>query len=289
MKQNLEKEVILPYVTVRLATISWQGIGERPHFPGYSLCQRLSDNHSPLRIGNLATPEMLPRVRSVGFLPAGRSVFLYPLESDLRVLYCFYDADYVERVTQISKDKWERYATSLAALRNQRIEVLMQEIHAELEKPGYGRELLIESVTNMMLVELARYVRKLEKKGSGKGESQPLASWQLRRIEERIQASIELGYPSLGDLAGICGISKEHLARSFKATTGWQIHKYISSERISTAKTMLARNDVSCEEVSSRLGFKSPAYFSTAFRRIAGKTPTEFRKQIRENQTGDLM
>ena len=286
MQQNLEKEVILPNVTVQLATISWQGIGERPYYPGYSLSQRLSDNHSPLRIGNLAAPEMLPRVRSVGFLPAGSSINLYPIEKPLKVLYCFYEPDYLESTTQIERGVWERHTGSLVALRNPRIEVMMQEIHAELEQPGFAHEQLIEAVTTMILIELARHVRKLEQKGS-KGEHQPLASWQLRRIEERIQASLEMGYPNLSELAKICGISKEHLARSFKATTGWQIHKYIAEERIRTAKSMLAENRSSCEEVSMRLGFKSPAYFSTAFRRLTGKTPTEYRKQAQSTHTGE--
>jgi len=101
----------------------------------------------------------------------------------------------------------------------------------------------------------------------------------LRRIEERIRASLEMGYPISSELADICGISQGHLARSFKASTGWQIHRYIAEERIKTAKAMLAQGQLSCEEVSARLGFKSPGYFSTAFRRMTGKTPSEFRRQ----------
>ncbi|WP_321390674.1 helix-turn-helix transcriptional regulator [Emcibacter sp.] len=185
----------------------------------------------------------------------------------------------------MTREQWERHTGSLVALRNQRIEVMMQELHAELEQPGFAHEQLIEAVTTMMLIELARHVRQLEKKGTGRGDHLPLAAWQLRRIEERIQASLELGYPNLSELATICGISKEHLARSFKAATGWQIHKYIAGERIRTAKTMLTRSQYSCEEVSVRLGFKSPAYFSTAFRRVTGKTPTEFKRQALTSQS----
>lgn len=106
-----------------------------------------------------------------------------------------------------------------------------------------------------------------------------MAPWQLRRIEERIQASLELGYPDSSELANLCGVSQGHLARAFKASTGWQIHRYIAEQRLDAAKTMLAEERVSCEEVSLRLGFTSAGYFSTAFRRMTGKTPREFRKQ----------
>lgn len=279
MRHYLENEVILSNVTVQLATISWEGIGESPLYPSYALFQRLSENHSPLRIGNVSAAETLPRVRSVGFLPAGRSIRLFPIEKPLRVLYCFYDASFVESTTEIGREQWEKHAGSLVALRNQRLEIMMQEIYAELEQPGFAHRLLIESVAIMMLVELARHVRQLEKKRSKQGDSLPLAPWQLQRIEERIRKSQEMGYPNLRELADLCRVSQGHLARSFKTVTGWQIHKYIAEERMEAAKKMLAQTEFSCEEVALRLGFKNPGYFSTAFRRRTGRTPTEFRRQ----------
>lgn len=288
MRQHLEQEVVLPNVTVQLSTITWEGVGEKPPRPAYSLFQRLSTNHSPLRIGNLSAPETLPRVRSVGFLPPGRSVRLFPIEKPLRVLYCFYDADFVENTTGIPRERWEKHTSSLIAPRNQRLEVMMQDMCAELDQPGFAHEILIEAVTTMMLVELARHARELDRKASGRGDSLPLAPWQLRRIQERIQASLEVGYPTLKELADLCGVSQGHLARAFKVATGWKIHQYIVEERLKTAKTMLAQRQFTCKEVSERLGFKSPAYFSTAFRRMTGKTPTDFRRQALARPFHDL-
>lgn len=279
MRQQLEQEIILPDVTVQLATISWEGVGERPPYPHYSLFQRLSGDHSPLRIGDLSTPQMLPRVRSVGLLPPDCSIRLLPIEKPMRVLYCFYDAEYVEETTGIARSRWEKQAAALRSIRNQRLETLMQEIQAELEQPGLAQEVLVESVTRLMLVELARHLTELERKNSRQSSSLPLAPWQLQRIEERIQAAPALGYPGPGELAELCGVSQGHLARSFKAATGWQLRRYIAVQRISAAKQLLADERLSCEEVAARLGFKSPGYFSTAFRRHTGKTPMEFRKQ----------
>ena len=279
MRPRTDKTVVLPHVTVQLATVDWEGIEETPAYPGYNLSQRLSDDHSPLRIGNLSAPQVLPRVRSVGLLPPGRPIRMLPIEKPLHVLHCVFDEAFFENATGIPREQWERHTDALVSIKNQRLEILMQEIYAELEQPGYGKELLIEAVCTMILVELARYVRKLERKSPGHRDSLALAHWQMRRIQERIEASLQLGYPGLAELAELCGISQGHLARSFKAATGRQIHKYITEERLKAAKTMLANEQLTCEQVATRLGFKSPAYFSTVFRRMTGKTPTEFRRQ----------
>ncbi len=280
MEHRLEKSVDLAKVSVQLATVNWQGIEDAPPYPGYNLSQRLSDDHPPLRLGNLKAPEILPRVRSVGFLPPGRAIRLFPVEKPLRVLYCIYDKDNFETITGIPQEIWDQHLGELVAIRNKRLEILMQEIHAELLQPGFCHELLIEGATAMMAAELARHLTRLERKKSRHGDSLALAPWQLRRIEERIQASPELGYPNLSDLAEICGLSQGHLMRAFKASTGWQIHKYIAEQRLESAKTLLAEERYTCEEVAVKLGFKTPAYFSTAFRRMTGKTPTEFRRQV---------
>ena len=47
MQLTLEKEVVLAGVTVQLATIRWEGMGQRPPHSGYSLFQRLSGDPSP--------------------------------------------------------------------------------------------------------------------------------------------------------------------------------------------------------------------------------------------------
>jgi len=288
MKQHIEINETFANVAVQLATVSWRAVEESSAASdGYSLCQRLSDDHPPLRIGNVAAHEAFPRVRSVGFLPPGCSVRLFPVEKPLRVLNCVFDSEYFQRTTGITEEHWERYTDQLVSIRNKRIEIMMQEIHAELVQPGYGHELLVESAGNMILVEMARYARELENRKAGQGASPALAPWQLRRIQQRIDAALEQGYPNLTELADMCGISQSHLMRSFKASTGWQIHKYIAEERLKTAKHLLGEEQYSCQAVSERLGFRSAAYFSTAFRRMTGKSPREYQRQVRASKTAE--
>jgi AraC family transcriptional regulator len=131
----------------------------------------------------------------------------------------------------------------------------------------------------MILVEMARYFRQLAEPRGAAGHG--LAPWQIRRIEQRIEAAELRGYPALAELAELAGISQSHLMRGFKASTGWPIHKFIAEERLRAAKQLLAREELNSKEIAGRLGFRNPAYFATAFRRMTGKTPSEYRREAR--------
>lgn len=281
MESVIEKSIVLDRVSVHLATIEWgPGLELLPPHADYSLCQRLSDNHAPLRIGNLPAREAFTRVRSVGFLPPGQPVSIFPGEP-FRAINCSFAPDYFEATAELPADLWEAHTADLVEIRNRRLEILMQEILGELLQPGFAHALLIEAAATMILVELARYGHQLQRSGARGGAGRGLAPWQLRRIRERLAAALEAGYPNLAELATLCGISQSHLMRSFKASTGWQIHKFIAEDRLKTAKTMLRQEHCNTKEIAGKLGFGSPAYFATAFRRMTGMTPSEFRKQAR--------
>lgn len=264
---------------VELATVQWFGVTETPVYSSYKISQRLSDDHPPLRVEKILTPETFPRARSVVLLPPGYSVRLFPLEKPLRILHCEFEKSYFEKVTQRNYEQWQKHLMSLLAMRNEQLEILMQKLYTELAQPDFGLELAVEAVCELILVELERHAKQLDRAESRDLASSALASWQLSRIQDRIAASLELGYPNIEELATICGISQGHLSRSFKQATGRHVHRYIAEERIQTAMRLLQDDHLSCEDVAHKLGYKSSAYFSTAFRRIAGKTPTKFKQQ----------
>lgn len=280
MRYEPETQVVLPSVTVELATITWSEASASPLRETHALFQRLSRDHPPLRLGELSAYDLLPRMRSVGFVPAGTSVPLAPVGKPLKVLTCFFDAAYAESRTGMATEFWARHRVALASLRNKRLELLMQELHAELEQPGPAHEFLIGALSDVMLVEVGRFALRQERRKTKQGIVLALAPWQLLKVEERINISPELGrYPSLSELAELCGISVGHLTRAFKVSTGWQIHKYISAQRIRTAHDLLCEGDLTCEQVAARLGFSSPGYFATAFRRMTGEAPSEVRRK----------
>jgi AraC family transcriptional regulator len=225
------------------------------------------------------THEAFPHERSVGIMPPGRAIRLLPLDAPFHFLNCAFERKHFELLTETSADDWEEHIAELPAVKERRLEVLMQELHSELLQPGFARDMLIEAVCVMVIVEMARFARRLSADSDRGAGAQTLAPWQMRRIRERLEASLEMGYPSLEELAELCGISQSHLMRTFKSSTGWPVHKFIAHERLSAAKRLLARDQLSSKEIAAKLGFRSPAYFATAFRRMAGTTPSGYRKQ----------
>lgn len=287
MESLIEKHLTLPHVTVNLATVQWGEVTEvDPSSRGYNICQRLSDRHAPLRIGNVNAHEAFPRFRSVAFLPPDCPVRLYPLEQPFRVLNCSFDKDYFEEITEITEEHWQEHTGALVAIKDRRLEAMMQEIYGELLQPDFAQDILIEAATTMILVEMARYGRRLDEVSGRGAAGHGLAPWQLRRIHERLESAIEIGYPGLDELAQLCGISQSHLMRTFKMATGWPIHKYIAEQRSEAAKLLLLEENLNSKEIAARLGFRSAAYFATAFRKATGKTPTEFRREARAGMVG---
>lgn len=74
-------------------------------------------------------------------------------------------------------------------------------------------------------------------------------------------------------------ISKFHLCRVFKAAMQITVVDYLNQVRIKNACRFLEAEDADVAEISARCGFNSPAYFSNVFKRITGRSPTEYRKE----------
>lgn len=84
---------------------------------------------------------------------------------------------------------------------------------------------------------------------------------------------------SLDDLEKIANISKYHLIRIFKEAYGITPIKYHQSSRIEKAKELAQYTNLSLNEISERIGFKSIHSFSRAFKNIEGVSPSFYRKK----------
>ena len=78
-------------------------------------------------------------------------------------------------------------------------------------------------------------------------------------------------------LARIAEVSGHHFIRTFCATYGETPHRYLQRRRIERAMFLLRATDRSVTDVCLDVGFSSLGTFSRTFRKIVGKSPTEFR------------
>jgi AraC-like DNA-binding protein/DNA-binding NarL/FixJ family response regulator len=72
------------------------------------------------------------------------------------------------------------------------------------------------------------------------------------------------------------GINVSYLSILFKAVMGVNFQEYLSQVRIRKAKEFLASGRFKVGEVAEKTGYTSRFYFSKAFKKIEGLTPSEF-------------
>ena len=84
----------------------------------------------------------------------------------------------------------------------------------------------------------------------------------------------------LKDIAEQAYLNPVYLSICFKKETGVNIVEYINEYRIERAKEFLMQVDLSIAEISEKVGFKTPRYFTSIFKRYMEMTPAEYRKKI---------
>jgi two-component system response regulator YesN len=81
---------------------------------------------------------------------------------------------------------------------------------------------------------------------------------------------------SIGSLADSMGVSEGHISRLFKAETDLSIGNYLTKYRIKRAMDYLKDVQVKVYEVAEKVGYQDIAYFSNTFKKLVGKTPSEY-------------
>jgi AraC-like DNA-binding protein len=81
----------------------------------------------------------------------------------------------------------------------------------------------------------------------------------------------------LEDLSRRHGMSYPLFRKLFKAQTGFSPHAYVLEMRLNRAKALLRETSLSVEEIGGAVGFSSLAYFSAAFQKCTGVSPSSFR------------
>jgi AraC family transcriptional regulator len=111
-----------------------------------------------------------------------------------------------------------------------------------------------------------------------------MTSRRLKRILEHFEA--QLGEEiRLADLASDIGLSESYLARTFRAATGTTLHAALLDRRIARARSLIEAafrrgGSASLADVAAATGFSSHAHMTTAFRRVLGVTPSEWKRMM---------
>lgn len=86
---------------------------------------------------------------------------------------------------------------------------------------------------------------------------------------------------SLNDVCSYLNISISYFSTIFKEATGGTFVEYLSRTRMEKAKELLEKTTLKNYEIAEKVGFSDPHYFGISFKKMTGKTPTEYAREKR--------
>jgi AraC-like DNA-binding protein len=106
-----------------------------------------------------------------------------------------------------------------------------------------------------------------------RGRAEPVAIWKARKyIEEHSDEEL-----SLTKVAHIVNRNANYLSEKFKQVTGTNFVEYLARTRFEKACGLLRGGDLRISDIAFAAGFQSLSQFNRVFRRLSGKSPTQFR------------
>ena len=97
-----------------------------------------------------------------------------------------------------------------------------------------------------------------------------------------VRTFIERNYAqkiTLNDLAGMAGMNPRYFCRAFREVTRRTPMDYVIFYRVGQASKLLTASSRAVTDVALECGFNDHSYFSRAFKRLKGLTPSEYRKR----------
>jgi AraC family transcriptional regulator len=193
-----------------------------------------------------------------------------------RALNLCYPAAALDWDEDVSKRRPDAFWQGCMDLRSASLAAILRRASQELDEPGFAAATVIEGLGAVALVDVARQFHGgLPVRSARSGQ---LAPWQIRRIKEHVHAA-DGAAPTVGDLAALCGISRSHLHRAFRRTTGQSVYDFVQDVRLAKARALLVGTDLPLANIAALLGFASASSFTIALKRRLGEAPSQLRRR----------
>ncbi|OKL41582.1 AraC family transcriptional regulator [Pontibacter flavimaris] len=155
----------------------------------------------------------------------------------------------------------------------QTFEQLVQLLEQELEElvPDY-------TILSRLLYTLLRYLLR--------ESHQQIARFTPARYSERIfqlSSLVELHFQEhlpVSYYAGAMGITSKHLNTICRGCLGMTVADMLHNRLLIESKRLLYFSTLSVKEIAYKLGFEDASYFVRFFRRLAGSTPMQLRREL---------
>ncbi|WP_319519322.1 AraC family transcriptional regulator [uncultured Martelella sp.] len=156
-----------------------------------------------------------------------------------------------------------------------RLSQIVRLLGDEAAQDDIGRDLILERYVEILLIEALRAAPATQDRpGLLRGLHAPKIAAALRAMHGELQRSW-----TVPDLARAAGLSRSAFFDRFTTTVGMRPMEYLLSWRMAVAKDLLRGEDISLDEVASRIGYGSASTFSTAFSRHVGLPPGRYMRE----------
>ena len=103
----------------------------------------------------------------------------------------------------------------------------------------------------------------------------------MKTYKELINSYLYTNYDESISIDMICdkfNINKCYFCRLFKQETGYTFTNFLNNIRIEKSKNLLLNSSLNILEIAYSVGFNTQNYYTMIFKKIVGKTPSEYRK-----------
>jgi len=147
-------------------------------------------------------------------------------------------------------------------------------------RSAFALQLQLAGLLDMLAAQAAAMQEAAAESSSGSAQvsKERVADPLVRKVEVYLEDFTKDKY-SMTELAASLHMSYGHLARLYKERTGMTLVERMNQLRLEKAASLLAQPELMIAEVAERSGYPDIYYFSKAFKRAYGCTPSQYRNK----------
>lgn len=119
-----------------------------------------------------------------------------------------------------------------------------------------------------------------------RGDSPDKTTALMGQVKTYLQHNYMLCDISLDSVSEILNINSSYFSTQFKRSFGVNFVEYLTELRMNAAKKLLLDPLRSTAEVAGLVGYESANYFTRAFKKRVGMTPTDYRRAAQQRKDG---
>lgn len=191
-----------------------------------------------------------------------------PMDVRALVGYCIFQSDDATLLSSL--------LPALVVVRGEyRLAMLMQLLGDETVGSKPGREVILQHLLEVMLIEAFRSAAEL---GGLPGLVRGLSDDRLAIAIRSMHARPERRW-TVAELARESALSRSGFHERFQRAVGMVPMEYLQAWRLALAKALLRKREASVGDIARQVGYRSSSAFSVAFTREVGVPPARFARE----------